>query len=250
MSSIILVEDDVKLSSLVQKYLQQQGFDVTVIGDGNLATQAILSQQPEVVILDLMLPGKDGLTICREVRPNFAGNILFLTASEDDMDHVAGVELGADDFIVKPIQPRVLLARIRMLLRRSEKAATPVAAEAATPTDNMVNNPAKKTSSKDLTFGQLTIHLSKRQVILDQQKVPLTTSEFDLLALLANHAEEVLSRDFIYKTLRGIEYDGMDRAMDTKVANLRKKLGDNASMSTRIITVRGQGYLFVPDSWV
>lgn len=242
MSSIILVEDDIKLSSLVQKYLQQQGFDVTVITDGNLATAAILTQQPELVILDLMLPGKDGLTICREIRSQFDGSILFLTASEDDMDHVAGVELGADDFIVKPIQPRVLLARIRMLLRRNEKATTPVVT--AQPVAE-----AKTVSSKDLSFGLLTIYLSKRQVVLNDEKVPLTTSEFDLLALLAGHAEEVLSRDFIYKTLRGIEYDGMDRAIDTKVANLRKKLGDNASMSTRIITVRGQGYLFVPDSW-
>lgn len=188
-----------------------------------------------------MLPGKDGLTICREIRAQFEGKILFLTASEDDMDHVAGVELGADDFIIKPIQPRVLLARIRMLLRHdantsSDAPATTISAQAPE-------------SRKELSFGQLTIYHSKRSVILEEEKVVLTTGEFDLLWLLASHAEEILSRDFIYQELRGIEYDGMDRAMDTKVANLRKKLGDNASLSTRIITVRGQGYLFVPDSW-
>ncbi len=236
MASIILVEDDIKLSSLVERYLQQQGFTIEVISDGNLATNAILSQQPDIVILDLMLPGKDGLTICREIRAQFNGCILFLTASEDDMDHVAGVELGADDFIVKPIQPRVLLARLRMLLRRSGSQVI-----------STVQEP--NTVSKSLSFGQLHISSSKRQVTLNKENVPLTTGEFDLLYLLAEHPEEILSRDFIYKTLRGIEYDGMDRTIDTRVANLRKKLGDNASMSTRIVTVRGQGYLFIPDSW-
>ena len=242
MTKVILVEDDEKLSSLIQRYLQQNHFDVDIVHEGNLAVDAILSAQPDVVILDLMLPGTDGLAICREIRSQFRGLIIFLTASEDDMDHVAGVELGADDFVIKPIQPRVLLARIRMLLRR-----------------NVSNEPLRegvntdKNSSEDnansLSFGSLSIHRSKRTVLLGEARVPLTTSEFDLLWLLASHAEEILSREYLYQSLRGIEYDGMDRAMDTKVANLRKKLGDNAAMSTRIITVRGQGYLFVPDNW-
>ena len=241
MTRIMLVEDDEKLSSLIQKYLQQYEFTVTIIRDGNLATDSILAENPDLVVLDLMLPGKDGLTICREIRAQYDGSILFLTASEDDMDHVAGVELGADDFIIKPIQPRVLLARIRMLLRRAQKSAvrTPEGASVTVP----------HTATNILNFGQLTIHHSKRSVSLAKSPIGLTTSEFDLLWLLASHAEEILSRNFLYKTLRGIEYDGMDRAMDTKIANLRKKLGDNASLSTRIITVRGQGYLFIPDSW-
>jgi two-component system, OmpR family, response regulator RstA len=241
MDRIILVEDDEKLSALIKQYLQQQDFEIEVINNGNLAVDAILAQQPQAVILDLMLPGKDGLTICREIRSQYDGSILFLTASEDDMDHVAGVELGADDFIIKPIQPRVLLARIRMLLRRN---TLPSKSNSESATSSPVS-----TTHKELSFGQLKIHHSKRSVVLAGQVVPFTTGEFDLLWLLACHAEEILSRDFIYKQLRGIEYDGMDRAMDTKVANLRKKLGDNASLSTKIITVRGQGYLFVPDSW-
>jgi two-component system response regulator RstA len=242
MTKITLVEDDNKFSSLVKTYLEKHGFEIEIIEDGSLAPQSILSQQPDLIILDLMLPGKDGLTICREIRPHYKGKIIFLTASEDDIDHVAGVELGADDFIVKPIQPRVLLARIRMLLRRQEDVnGTSVPSQTPTVTEPQL--------TKNLIFGKLSIYLSKRQVILDEQQIMLTTSEFDLLVLLANHAEKILPRDFIYKTLRGIEYDGMDRGVDTKIANLRKKLGDNASMSTRIITVRGQGYLFVPDSW-
>lgn len=241
MDRIILVEDDAKLSSLVQQYLSQHDFEVDVIADGESAVELILENPPEIVILDLMLPGKDGLTICREIRSHFKGKILFLTASEDDMDHVAGVELGADDFIIKPIKPRVLLARIRMLLRRSEGSEESFQ-------DQSGISPKSK-SAKSLVFGQLNISHSKRSVSLGEKIVQLTTGEFDLLWLLASHAEQILSRDFIYKELRGIEYDGMDRAMDTRVANLRKKLGDNASLSTRIITVRGQGYLFVAENW-
>lgn len=240
-TKITVVEDDVKLSDLIQKYLIQQGFDVNVIQDGSEAVDAILADNPAVVILDLMLPGKDGLTICREVRPRYDGCILFLTASDDAMDHVAGVELGADDFLIKPIQPRVLLARIRMLMRRvGRQSANGDNATSA-------EQPIKK--NNDLVFGQLLIAHSKRAVSLANSSISLTTSEFDLLWLLATHSEEVLSRDFIYKNLRGIEYDGLDRSIDSKVAILRRKLGDNASMSTRIITVRGQGYLFVPDTW-
>lgn len=239
MNTIILVEDDDKLSSLIQKYMQQQGFQVEVIADGRLAKKAILTNQPDIVILDLMLPGKDGLTICREIRAQYKGSILFLTASEDDIDHVTGIELGADDFIIKPIQPRVLLARVRMQLRKI----------------TMISNTNEQSSSdevhsvSDLHFGKLSIFTKKRLVTLNDEKMPLTTSEYDLLLLLANHAEEVLSRDFIFKATRGIEYDGMDRTVDTKIANLRKKLGDSGSLSSKIITVRSQGYLFVPDNW-
>jgi two-component system, OmpR family, response regulator RstA len=239
MNTIILVEDDEKLSSLIQKYLQTQGFSIEVVADGNLATKAILSHQPDVVILDLMLPGKDGLTICREIRSQYKGCVLFLTASEDDIDHVAGIELGADDFIVKPIQPRVLLARIRMQLRK----ATLIAKEVG-----QVDVKDLHVVS-DLHFGKLSIFPRKRLVTLADEKIVFTTSEYDLLLLLANHAEEVLSRDFIFKATRGIEYDGMDRTVDSKIANLRKKLGDSGSLSSKIITVRNQGYLFVPDSW-
>ncbi len=223
------------------KYLQQHGFRVTAVSDGASAVESILLEQPEITILDLMLPGKDGLTICRELRPQYRGGILILTASEDDIDHVAGLEIGADDFISKPVKPRVLLARIRMLLRHLGNTAerTSEIAPASTPAE----------SPNRLTYGMLSICKSSRSVVLDSETVTLTTSEFDLLWLLTNHAEQILTRDFIYRSLRGREYDGMDRAIDTNVANLRKKLGDSASLSKRILTVRGKGYLFVPDSW-
>lgn len=241
MIDIYLVEDDEELSSLIKQYLEQHDFDVNIVPDGGLATEAILNGQPKIVILDLMLPGKDGLSICRELRPQYQGGILILTASEDDMDHVAGIEIGADDYIIKPIKPRVLLARIRMLVRHLEDKTDATVVERST----LV--PAE--STRELKYGLLAISSTRRAVVLDNKDIALTTSEFDLLWLLANHAEQILSRDFIYTTLRGTEYDGMDRAIDTLVANLRKKLGDSASLSTRIVTVRGQGYLFVPDNW-
>lgn len=223
------------------KYLQQYGFTVTTLLDGSSAVESILQEQPNIVVLDLMLPGKDGLTICREIRSQYRGGILMLTASEDDIDHVAGLEIGADDYIIKPVKPRVLLARIRMLLRHLDNAVerTPETTPAITPA----------VSSNRLTFGILSVCKSSRSVTLNNDTVALTTSEFDLLWLLANHAEEILTRDFIYQSLRGREYDGMDRAIDTNVANLRKKLGDSSSLSKRILTVRGKGYLFIPDSW-
>lgn len=241
MTSLCLVEDDEELSSLMAKYLQQQGFEVTTVTDGTHAVESILLKQPEITVLDLMLPGKDGLTICRELRPHYQGGILILTASEDDIDHVAGLEIGADDYITKPVKPRVLLARIRMLLRHLGNAVERTADKPATPP--IVD------SKNRLSFGILSICNSNRSVEFDNQTVALTTSEFDLLWLLANHAEQILTRDFIYRALRGREYDGMDRAIDTNVANLRRKLGDSSSLSKRILTVRGKGYLFVPDNW-
>jgi len=238
---LVLVEDDEKLSQLIKQYLEKHEFIVTLVPDGAASIPIILSDQPDIVILDLMLPGKDGFSVFREVRSDFTGRILFLTASDDLSDHVAGVEMGADDFLVKPVNPRVLLAHIRMLLRRTGSVPT-ASVDAATPS-------SQQPPAKNLEFGGLNIKRPTRSVTLKGNNIVLSSGEFELLWLLGIHSEEVLSRDFLYKTLRGVEYDGLDRSIDSKIAILRKKLGDNASMPTRILTVRGKGYLFVPDSW-
>ncbi|MCO7226728.1 response regulator [Pleionea sp. CnH1-48] len=230
---IILVEDDPKLGQLLEQYFSSQGFTVTLEANGALAASLIQQQQPALVILDLMLPGKDGLTICREIRSQFTGKILFLTASDDDIDQVAALEIGADDFVVKPIQPRVLLARVRMLLRRTSS-----------------NTPdGKQRPLKELSFNALRLDILLKHCYLNEQRIDLTPGEFDLLLLLAEHAEQVLSREELVKKTRGIDYDGQDRTIDNKIASLRKKLGDNPSLPQKIITVRGKGYLFVPDNW-
>ncbi len=234
--SILLVEDDLKLSQLLAQYLQKQGFNLSTCNEGQLAPQAIIEQQPDLVVLDLMLPGMDGLSICREVRNHYQGKILVLTASDDDMDQVAALEMGADDFVTKPLQPRVLLARIRMLLRRAEPQASH--AQDSSPE-----------SDRFRQYGNLLLDNSTRTCTLSSELVSLTPSEFDLIWLLANHPDEILSRDALVKATRGIDYDGIDRTIDNKIVSLRKKLLDNPAHPRRLITVRGKGYLFVPDSW-
>lgn len=238
-TTLMLVDDDEKLTSLLAQYLTQQGYHVLTVSDGITAINEITEKSPALVVLDLMLPGKDGLSVCREVRSVYQGKILMMTARDDDMDQVAGLEIGADDYVVKPVQPRVLLARIRTLLRRLET-------ETSSPSNSLEKT--EKTSN-ELRYGKLFIHLIKRKVQIEEKSIVLTETEFKLLWLLASHPEEVLTREHILKSLRGIEYDGIDRYVDVKIAILRKKLGDNPAMPTRIITIRGKGYLFVPDSW-
>jgi len=231
---LFIIEDDPKLREMLCEYFVSNDFDVTSFKDSDGVVSAVIEQQPDLVILDLMLPGDDGLTICRQIRSDYLGKVLMLTASDDDFDHVAALEIGADDFVNKPIKPRVLLARIRMLLRRGNSVET---------------EQGRPTKSSVLTFGQLSLHPQRKVCELAGEVVTTTDSEFDLLWLLANSPDQVLSRDALTKALRGIEYDGLDRTVDNKIVSLRKKLGDNSSAPQRIITVRGKGYLFVPDSW-
>ncbi len=236
----MLVEDDDKLASLLHDYLSNFGFDVVVVHSGIDAVEKILSIQPSLVVLDLMLPGLDGLSVCRKVRSQFSGRILMLTASGDDMDQVAALEIGADDFVQKPIQPRVLLARIKNLLRRDQGST-----EATTSAE--LNQAIR--SDKEKAFGSLWLNESLQRCKLNDELVPLTPSEFLLLWHLVKHAEQVLSREELLQSLRNIEYDGLDRSVDNKIAQIRKKLKDDANRPQGVITVRGKGYMFVPDYW-
>ncbi|CCK78571.1 two component system response regulator [Desulfobacula toluolica Tol2] len=231
--TILLVEDDLRLSRLVREYLEKQGYEILLEHHGALAGDRILGEDPDLVILDLMLPGKDGLSICRDVRANYQGPILILTAKEDDMDQVAGLELGADDYVKKPVEPRVLLARIRALFRRSSH----------------VPMESKNSIEKKLQFGSLEINPASRSVKLAHKVIELSTTEFDLLCLLALKSGKVLDREFLYQSVKGIEYDGIDRSMDVAISRLRKKLKDNPEHPFRIKTVWGSGYLFVDDAW-
>lgn len=225
---VLLVEDDGRLATLVSEYLQQHEFVVEVVGRGDQALAEFKSGNFDLVILDLMLPGKDGLEVCRELRNIYAGPIMMLTAKSSDIDQVVGLELGADDYVIKPVEPRVLLARARALLRRGETS------------DN---------SRTELALGQLSICRTSRHVSLGGQRVILTTQEFDLLWLLACDAGQVLSRDTIYQELRGLEYDGLDRTVDVCISHLRKKLNDDSESPSRIKTVWGKGYLFAAEAW-
>lgn len=226
---IMIVEDDERLADLTGEYLQANGMQVTVISDGDEAIRRIRADQPDLVVLDLMLPGSDGLTVCREVRSAYRKPILMLTARTDDMDQVLGLEMGADDYVPKPVKPRVLLARIRALLRRVE-------------TDNERDH-----SPSRLEFGALVIDNSAREVSLAGESVDLTSAEYDLLWLLASNAGSVLSRETIFEKLRGIQYDGQDRSIDVRISRIRPKVGDDPENPKRIKTVRSKGYLFVKE---
>ncbi len=229
---LLLVEDDLRLASLISDYLQQEHFQVSVQHRGDTAVDKFDAASVDVVILDLMLPGINGLEVCSRLRQQFDGPILILTARNSDIDHVMGLELGADDFVNKPIEPPVLLARIRALLRRNQRGGR--AGDACT---------------EELVFDALRINLQSHKTTLGQRHIALTTQEFELLALLARHAGTVLTRDDIYSNIRGIRYDGLDRTVDVRISHLRRKLGDNPEQPCRIKTVWGKGYLFVPDAW-
>jgi len=231
---ILLVEDDERLAELTAEYLRKNDFEVTIEARGDTADARILNEHPDLVILDVMLPGKDGFEVCRAVRPHYAGVILMLTARDEDFDQILGLELGADDYIAKPVQPRLLLARIKALLRRAppETAVVDEGNEQAT-----------------LAFGSFNISQATRTARLGELAIDLTTAEFDLLWLLALHAGNILSRDDLLQQLRGIGFDGLDRSIDARISRLRKKLGDDPENPTRIKTVRGKGYLFSKHDW-
>jgi DNA-binding response OmpR family regulator len=228
---ILLIEDDARLAELTATYLEQNGLRVSTEARGDRALERFQRERPRLVLLDLLLPGRDGLSICRELRRLHDVPILILTAKDTDIDHVIGLEAGADDYVMKPVDPMVLLARVRALLRRAER------------------NGVISERKPDLTLGSLRISETSREVWLGDQPVPLTTQEFELLSLLAHRAGELVSRDEVFRTMRGIDYDGLDRSIDGRVSKLRRKLGDDAAAPTRIKTVWGKGYLLVPDAW-
>jgi two-component system response regulator RstA len=225
---VLLVEDSARLAASIRDYLEQHGFEVTTEGDGLAAANNFERLKPDLVILDLMLPGKDGLALCREIRRNHRVPILILTARGENIDQVLGLEMGADDYVVKPVEPRVLLARIEAILRR---AAAP-ASRAAEPT---------------VHAGRLTIDAARRSAAIEGREVDLTTGDFDILWLLASRQGNVVTRDEILRVVRGISYDGLDRSIDARICRLRRKLQDAGGAESMIKTVRLRGYLFAGE---
>lgn len=223
---ILLIDDDVELTDLVAKFLRNNGFTVGVEHHGDHAIDRIMQDRPALVVLDLMLPGKDGLTICKEVREQFNGPIIMLTALDDDIDEVTGLEVGADDYLAKPIKPRVLLAHIRAQLRRQGMQV-----QREDPATCLFNE------------GRMCIESEKRRVLIDNVEVGLTSAEYDLLWLLAQNAGKIISREDLHKQIFRLDYDGVDRSIDLRVSRLRKKLEDDPKEPQIIKTVRNVGYL-------
>lgn len=219
---VILVEDDLELAELIKDFLNHYEFDVTIVTDGLQAVDGILNAQPDLVILDIMLPGQSGMEVCRVIREQYRGMILMQTALDDDIDQMMGLELGADDYVVKQVKPRLLLSRIRALLRRQER-----------------NTQGDK---YELRIGSLWMNLQHRAVLLAQCPVRLTTSEFELLYLLAQNVGTIVTRDDIAQQIRGFEYDGLDRSIDRRISRLRRALNDDPNEPRLIKTIRGRGY--------
>lgn len=229
MHRVLLAEDDARLAALVKDYLESNDFHVDVEGVGYNVPRCVADLMPDIVILDIMLPGKDGLTICKEIRPKFKGPILMLTARDSDVDQVLGLEFGADDYVIKPAEPRVLLARIRALLRRCQREEV--------------------SEQEELQFGSLKINIASRAVEFEGSSVELSSHEFDLLVELAKNAGKILSREYLFNTIYSRPYDGLDRTIDVRISHLRKKLHDHSDNPEKIKTVWGKGYLFVAEAW-
>jgi two-component system response regulator RstA len=225
--TILVVEDDDRLAELLVEYLGQHHFVIDRVRRGDVGAERIVATRPDLVILDLMLPGLDGLGVCRRVRADYDGAILMLTASQSDADHVAGLEIGADDFVTKPIEPRTLLARIRTLLRRIGPRREPVEVE----------------EKRTVSAGPITIDLVRREACVGGEPLHLTTMELDILHLLVREAGSVVTRDELYERVCGTTYDGVDRGMDVHVSRIRRKLQALGIEPERLKAVRGAGYL-------
>jgi DNA-binding response OmpR family regulator len=228
-TTALLIDDDARLAALVAEYLGQNEVDVTVAGDGERGLAALRKGHFDVVLLDIMLPGVDGLEVCRRVRalPDRAQTpIIMLTAKGDDIDKIVGLELGADDYLAKPFNPRELLARVRAILRRAQPTADTHAVFAT---------------------GGLRIDFDAREITVDGKREVLTHFEFELLATLARAAGRVLSREHLMDALKGEEFESFDRSIDVHVSKLRSKIESNPKEPRYIRTVRGVGYVLARE---
>ena len=225
-NTVLLIEDDARLGELLVEYLSEAGFIVRHALTGALGLALAQAEPaPDVVVLDLMLPDMDGLDVCRQLRARSAIPILMLTARGDAMDRVVGLEMGADDYVPKPFEPRELLARLRAILRRG------VPMPLAVPVNVM-------------QFGRLSIDLDARQVVLDGQAKELTSYQFDLLVVLAERAGRVLSREVLMEALKQQSLEAFDRSIDVHISRVRAAIEDDVKQPKRILTVRGAGYVF------
>jgi DNA-binding response OmpR family regulator len=229
---LLLIDDDQRLAAMVGTYLRSQGFELSHAGDGVAGLAQLAHLKPALVILDLMMPGIDGLEVCRRLRslapPVASTPVLMLTAKGDPMDRVIGLEMGADDYLPKPFEPRELLARIKAILRRS---AVPAASDA-------------QDANSTLKFGSLEIDRNARIVRLAGVAAELTSYQFDLLVALAERAGRVLTREQIMEAVRGRELEAFDRSIDVHMGRIRAVIESNAKEPQRILTVRGVGYVF------
>jgi two-component system phosphate regulon response regulator OmpR len=232
-SKIVVVDDDARIRDLLRRYLTQEGFEVVLAEDGKALTRLMLREAADLIVLDLMMPGEDGLSICRRLRAaNDRTPIIMLTAKGEDVDRIVGLEVGADDYLGKPFNPRELLARVHAVLRRR-------------PTQEAPGAPSN--DSEVILFGPYKFDLGARTLHKGEEELSLTTGEFAMLKALVRHPRQPLSREKLAQLARGREFEPFDRSLDVQVSRLRKLLEVDATAPRYIQTVWGIGYVFVPD---
>jgi DNA-binding response OmpR family regulator len=231
---ILVVEDEIALQETLAYNLKRQGYDIETCGDGLCALETARAFRPDLVLLDVMLPGVDGFEVCRVIRQEMTTPVLMLTARDDEIDRVVGLEVGADDYMTKPFSMRELMARVKAMLRRVRMIREEVQAEAGT----------AQPPSQTITLGTLVIDLTRREVRLNEEIVALKPKEYELLLFLAQHRGQMLSREFILERVWGWNFIGDSRTIDVHIRWLREKIEDDPASPVRIITVRGAGYRF------
>jgi two-component system phosphate regulon response regulator OmpR len=227
---VLLVDDDEKLLKLVKEYLEGYGFRVVILPDGSAVMKTIAAKSPDIVILDIMLPGKDGLAVLKEVRTEHAVPVIMLTAKGEDADRIVGLELGADDYLPKPFNPRELLARVRAVLRRPPHL------------DEME---AREDKAKLIKVGGMILNMAKQTVMVDDKEVELSSTEYKVLEALMKHPNVVMTRDQLMTLARGRDFMAFDRSIDVHISKLRAKLKPFPKYGKSIKTVWGTGYMFV-----
>lgn len=227
-AQILLVEDDIPLAKWVCEYLEEQHFRVEHVARGDLVIAKLKRFQPDLILLDVMLPGLNGIEVCRLVREQSNIPIIMLTARADEFDEVIGLEAGANDYVIKPVRPRALLARINSTLRNQQEVI---------PHNN------------EIIHGELAIYEDAKRVVYHGEEVNLSTNLFMFLCFLAQNAGKVVDRDSVFMALKGREYDGLDRRYDVMLSTLRKIFNDDPQKPQKFKTIWGKGYLFVADAW-
>jgi DNA-binding response OmpR family regulator len=231
--TILVVEDEPALRDTLSYNLKKDGFTVETVGDGRAALDSARTLKPDLIVLDLMLPEIDGFEVCRILRREMATPILMLTARDDEIDRVVGLEVGADDYLTKPFSMRELMARVKAQLRRSRLLR-----------EELEKTVVPQSTHEKLTFGNLVINLTRREVTLNYEPLPLKPQEYELLLFFAEHRGQMLSREFILERVWGWDYIGDSRTVDVHVRWLRQKIEEDAGEPKRIVTVRGGGYRF------
>ncbi len=232
---ILVVEDEPSLQETLIYNLEKQGYSVEAAGDGRAAIEAARRIAPDLIVLDIMLPELDGFEVCKILRKEMTVPILMLTARDNEIDRVVGLEVGADDYLTKPFSMRELMARVKAQLRRTGMLREEMA---------KLKTPETDSPQEVLTLNNLKINLTRREVLLDDQVLALKPQEYDLLLFFAQHKGQMLSREFILERLWGWDYTGDSRTVDVHVRWLRQKIEKEAGEPTRIVTVRGGGYRF------